>query len=528
MDELRGKIRDQLLSLPIDEWAAVDLCFQHAVTQAILCLEPDVADREDIARYFGPPRFPGTTSIGYRKDHPELFQDTTESMLESFDDWVNRSIRKVLKKMKAKKGFFNGKLCADEPPKEMVQKIKLLLAYKIAEGPPLCEAIPQQTYEDIFIRMVVLVKEGHLPTETVNFYREFNAIGHRIAMALIDSIEHELARGSIRVAKIIQLAVLSGYVGINLKSSASAASTLLNRNFVPLKEAWIRSQEAVQAVSAGEIKNVVEHLLAVSTMPEGQFGLESLRQYQEEVIEARDPILLVFFCDDYIESVIDLKRFDLLLDANPTLTVLFVPRNGRYGNDIAFEDMPYILSEPQFRNLHRHLASGRFQISPDGPRSGCIDPRYISSRLIETIKFYGQDKTVIFETKGCRNFEMLQGDLPVPWYAGFNCNRALSIRTVGIDGPPVFLRIPPGLKAYDGFRQPIIGPSPSYQTAQVRFARMTTRQLFAALKSPVYQSLLEQFGDERRLNQYLSERGKRTGLPLNELIEILNARKVTA
>lgn len=528
MDRSVKEIRNQLLAYSVKEWSAVDLAFQHSVTQAILCQESEVADRKTVERYFGVPTFPGTTSIGYRKNHPEIFQDTTSSALENYADWVDRSIRKVLRKMIENDSLLVGGTRVDEPAEVTVQKVKLLLDFQTKEGVPLCDAVPQQMYEDLFIRMVLLVRAGQIPGETVNFYRELNAIGHRIALALIDRIDPGAGESRAGVEKLLQLAVLSGYVGINLKSSASAASTLLNRNFIPLKESWIQSIEKVHAVSTEEIESVVDHLLSVSDLPEGKFGLESLRQYQAEVAEAYDPVLLVFFCDDYIESVIDLKRFELLLDANPVLSVLFLPRNGRYGNDLAYEDMAQIMSERQFQNLHRHLASGRFIISPDGPRSGCIDPRYLSRRMIETIGQCAQNRKLIIETKGCRNFEMLRGGLSVPWYAGFNCNRALSIRTVGLDGPPVFMRIPPGLYAYEGFTMPVVGPSPSFPESQVRFARMTTRQLFAALETPVYQTLLNQVGDEFLLNRRLSALGEKMGLPFSELVAVLDPRQVPA
>jgi hypothetical protein len=222
-----------------------------------------------------------------------------------------------------------------------------------------------------------------------------------------------------------------------------------------------------------------------------------------------------------MESVIDIKRFEVMIAANPQLTVHFIPRSGRYGNDIAFEDMQDLLQEPEFASLHRHIAAGRFIVSPHGPKSGCIDPRFLSRGLIDEIDAFGARKRVIFETKGCRNFEMLHGGLQIPWYAGFNCNRALSIRTVGVDGPPVFLRIPPGLLAYDGFSQAVIGSSPSYPTAQVRFARMTTRQLCAALDSRLYRNLLSRPADELQLNMSLRQLGDCLGMPFSELIDFL-------
>ena len=510
-------------------WPEVDSGFQRAFTQAVLCQELDLARVDDVARYFGTPRFPGTTSIGYRQKNPGIFQDTTESACETYPDWVYRSVSNILKKMKAKGFLPAGAELADEYTQDIAQKISRVLEFGTSDGSPLCEAIPQQLYEDMFIRMVALFIQGELPSETTNFYKEFNAVCRRISLALIDKMETDdvIGTGIRQIAKIIQLAVLSGYVGINLKSSASAASTLLNRDFVPLRESWIQSIDAANSVSADEINEVVENLLAVSEKTEGQFALESFSQYREEAIETNVPTLLVFFCDDYMESIIDIKRFEIMLDANCRLVVLFIPRNGRYGNDIAYEDMMGILQEYQFISLQRHLASGRFRVSPNGPSSGCIDPRYIGRKLIGEIDTLGEGKRVIVETKGCRNFEMLQGNLQVPWYAGFNCNRALSIRTVGIDGPPVFLRIPPGLRAYDQFSQPTIGSSPSYQTAQVRFARMTTKQLFAALDSDLYRDLLHSSKDEHKLNTALTQLGENLEMPFSELIAFLGTRRLT-
>jgi len=519
----------KLCTFPVDAWPEIDAGFQRAITQSILCQESDVADVDEVARYFGPTRFPGTTSIGYRKRDPIIFQDTTEAECETYPDWIHQSIIKILWKMKAR-GLFP---VDPDPTKDytenIVQKILRILDFETYEGIPLHEAIPQQLYEDIFIRMVTLISEEGVQGKTINFYKEFNAICHRISLALIDKLENHGIIGTEmhQISKTIQLAVLAGYVGINLKSSASAASTLLNRNFVPLKESWVQKIEAVNVVPANEIMEVVDNLLAVSHKPEGQFGLESLQKYHEEVIQAGVATLLVFFCDDYMESVIDIKRFEVMLDANPHLTVLFIPRNGRYGNDIAYEDMDVILREPQFSNLQNHLSSRRFNISPHGPKSGCIDLRYIGRNLIAEIDTLAEGKRVVIETKGCRNFEMLQGNLQVPWYAGFNCNRALSVRTVGIYGPPVFLRIPPGIRAYDQFSQPAMGFCPSYQTAQVRFARMTTRQLYAALENPLYKNLLNLSENELKLNSALTQVGDNLKMPFSELIGFLYARRLT-
>jgi hypothetical protein len=388
----------RLRTYPASAWPEIELGVQQAITEALLSQERDIAQIDDVSRYFGPPRFPGTTSIGLRQRDPVVFQDTTESVYETFPDWVERSIRKILDKMEGKGFLPAGVVLSGNNGGEIVQKVKRLLELKTSDGVPLCEAIPQQMYEDIFIRMVVLLLNGEISGETANLYKEFNALCQRIALALIRRMEE---RGMIgtqvrQFAKIIQLAVLSGYVGINLKSSASAASTLLNRNLVPLKEEWIRSMEAVRGVCEADICAVADRLLAVSENIEGQFGLEALSHYQEEVISTPSPTLLVFFCDDYMESIIDIKRFEVMIGANPQLTVHFVPRSGRYGNDIAYEDLEVILQERTFASLQQHIKAGRFVISPHGPKSGCIDPRFLGRELINEIDTLGAGKRVIF------------------------------------------------------------------------------------------------------------------------------------
>lgn len=484
------------------------------------------AAEQAIARYFGPQRFPGTTSIGLRKIRPEIFQDTLESPFETYPDWVDRTVRNLLNAM-------DGTALSGPPDEETqgrtVRKIMEMLESPTVNGTPLHDEIPQQMYEDVFIRLVALVLDPAAPSFERHPYAAFNALCHRIGLRLIDRMGDRSIIGGKQpdIPALLRAAVLSGHVGINLKSTASAASALLNRDLIPLDRAWVRDLETARSVSAADLDIVARHLLDLADGPPGRFGLDSVAQYYAEVVDAPRPTLLVFCCDDYLESMIDMKRFAVMLARNPRLILLFVPRAGRYGNDLAHSDMAALLEEPQFRDFDRLRREGRIRISEYGPRAGCLDPRDISRELISDMDVLGRGRRIVFETKGCRNFEMLQGRLTVPWYAAFNCNRALSIRTVGVDGWPVFLRIPPGLRAYDGFTSPRIGRSPSFQTTGVRFARMTTRDLFAALDSPHYRRLQAQFGDELNLNTALDELSAERGMTFSELMDLFSTRPAT-
>ncbi len=490
-----------------------------APARSILYLEPEPPPRDAVERYFGSRRLPGTVPIASRKNRPDLFQDTLASPRSSYSAWLEKTVSQSTDTL------MPGRSLSDKDASRLLRGVKEMLGQPVEEGISLEGSIPQQMVEDVFLRMVrSLVPEGKI-SDGRHPYEAFNALCHRVAVLLLQ----EMARGGwIRgsfaaVAKLIHLAVLSGYVGINLKSTASAASELLNRNLVPIPGNWVAGSATVQSVPEENLLGVARRLMALTRLPEGQFGLESLSVYRKEVVNARDPLLLVFVSDDYMESLIDMKRFEVMVLRNPNLMVLFVPRNGRYGNDLAVEDMDAILEEPVLGGFRDLVRQGRIHISADGPRAGCLDPRDLSGRFITTLDRLAENRQVILETKGCRNFEMLKGGLPIPWYASFNCNRALSIRTVGIDGPPVFLRIPPGAMAYDGFSRPRIGRSPSYRTAGVRFARMTTRQLYDVLHSEAYHRLLERSGNEYRLNTALTEWGDRWGKTLVEMMKWIDA-----
>jgi hypothetical protein len=494
----------------------MDMTLQQTIARDLLRQTPDAASPGDIERLLGPPRRPGTAAIGDRKRRPELFQDTLRTPLESYPSWRDRTLRE------AQSAYRRGAVAAGVdlgrfPEREAVEAAAAsILEMPTREGLPLCDAVPQQMYEDVMLRLVSMIHRPEAPPFEVHLYSAFNVLCHRLGCTLLDMAAGGPGPGE-AVERLIRLSVLSGAVGVNLKSTASAASTLLNRERLPIPEDWASSPEAARAVPAGRLAEAVRDILAMADGPEGRFGLSSMSEYRREVVEAPVPTLLVFLSDDYLESLIDLRRFETMLAGNPNLRVLFVPRNGRYGNDLAFGDVAPVLEEGCFADLRRLAAAGRMHVSPNGPRAGCIDPRDVSAALLAEVDALGAGRRIVLETKGCRNFEMLRGELPVAWYAGFNCNRALSIRTVEVDGPPVFFRVPPGLRAYDGFERPRVGASPSFGTAGVRFARMTTRRLFDVLATPAYRRLLASSRNEWELNHGLTALGDSRGATLADL-----------
>ncbi len=489
----------------------------YSLACQILFRESPPATSGQAAAYFGPERLPGTLPIGARKTHPHLFQDSLDADLVGYESWLYPELDRSLQALMAAKSAYP---LSPTSCRRIQREAARILELPAAPGLPLHQAIPQQLYQDIFLRLLSQVMAGSAALAQVHCYRAFNSLCLRLGDRLLWQMERQGWLNPKRpdIPRLIQVAVLSGYLGINLKSSASAASDLLNRELVPVPPDWVADMAAVRAVSPADLGWIAKSLIHLVYQPQGGFALESLESYFQEVVETREPSLLVFFSDDYLESLIDLKRFEAILEQNPRLNLLFIPRAGRYGNDLAFADLSEILDPKRFKGIARLARAGRIRFSRHGPRAGCIDPRDINAALIQEMEAMGKDRRIILETKGCRNFEILRGGLPLPWYAAFNCNRALSIRTVGADGPPVFLRIPPGLKGYQGFAHPRIGNSPSYRSAGVRFARMTTAQLYTGLQSRAYARLSARNGDEYQRHTRLLDMAEQRGLTFAELM----------
>ncbi|OPL16673.1 MAG: hypothetical protein AVO38_07195 [delta proteobacterium ML8_D] len=472
--------------------------FKNDLIRIILSREDNVAAPDDIGEYFGPPKMPGTAVIGMRLRRPELFQDTIHSNMETYDVWLDRILDQIVKQVIDKDTTFRTSPLNPRLTETVIPRIKEWLELADNQGTRLQDLIPQQMYEDVFIQMVLMITTGNPKPEIPCFYREFNEMGYRLAFTLMQCLDKSgySKTNSAAIERLVHIAVLSGYAGINLKSSASAASTLLNRNCIPVDSSWVKDLKCVQAVPPADIKKIASGMMDLSEELQGQYGINAVPVYFEEVVDTAEPTLLAFFSDDYLETIIDLKRFEIMLDRNRCLSVLFIPRKGRYGNDFAHADIYRVIGDKTFKRLVEHYETGRFHISRSGPMAGCIDPRFISENLIRELDLLSSNRRLILETKGCRNFEMLQGHLTAPWYSSFNCNRALSIRTVGIDLHPVFIRIPPGLKAYDGFDNPVIRDTPSGEIKGVRFAGMTTKDLCDALKNINYPSILNKGRNE--------------------------------
>jgi uncharacterized protein with ATP-grasp and redox domains len=235
---------------------------------------------------------------------------------------------------------------------------------------------------------------------------------------------------------VLKISITSGLLGLNQKTSASATSKIFRKNIIPIQKG-VGIDEQMKRIKR-KLTNKANEKMAIDCWLE----------YKRDNLEKKGGSI-VFFTDDYIEMIFDLKFIEMQLHFNNNLVIHLVPRFQRYGNDASYVDVINILEEPIFKDLRAFIGEGRLQIIRNGPRSGTVNGLSISQQVADILK--ESDCVVV---KGARAYEMLQGIQKVSYF-GFAVCREISEAVTGIDaeqGKLVFIRQNIGERSFDGFR----------------------------------------------------------------------------
>ena len=159
--------------------------FQSSLVRHIISKETHPARAGDIETFFGPGRMPGTSSIGERKRVPELFQDTMEDKIETFDRWLDRSLNRILLRLSDCFPTVSDLMSSGRSRERLIETTSIILEFTDKDGVALCDLIPQQMYEDVFIRMIMMMVTKDINADAPYLYETFNSICHRLAISLI-------------------------------------------------------------------------------------------------------------------------------------------------------------------------------------------------------------------------------------------------------------------------------------------------------------------------------------------------------
>ena len=338
----------------------------------------------------------------------------------------------------------------------IVEQLIKLLEYQL-NGTPVAAQLFNQELPDV-VKKVISFCIFDNPNVELHTYKSFNEVGERIVPIILE--RHLLEKHDIH--ELLVYSIAAGLIGLDLKGTKAAASSFTNMGIE------LRPLLKLHAVSTADA--IYEELeLLVSAQP----AIDHWDAFANEVLGER-ACKLVWFLDDFIETMFDLHLAYRFLTQNHFLEIVLVPKNGQHGNDASYVDTMRTLRLPVLSSLSSYLESGRLRISSKGPRMGAVNIRKLSREVVHEVK----TASVVY-VKGCRMHEMLQGGIDAVTYTSFVVTREFTESETGLDArcaPIVFFRSEPGEYAYWGFKGRKMRRKAFSDGRQIRICYSTTEE----------------------------------------------------
>jgi uncharacterized protein with ATP-grasp and redox domains len=473
------------IALPISKAEAT------RIARAVVLPPNEVARVELVNDLFGEDYVPGTFMLAERKESPAFLRYDDE---ENYENWIRamtRSHMEALLRAKFVRSSMNiGFLRAIE------DAILTVLDASLESGLTLCESMTNQQATDIVWRILKTLLTGN-PYASYHVFREFNDLGHTYAMEIL---KRESPNDPILA---FRHSIVAGALGIDIKAEYTAAGPS------PLVDA------AIIRLSTDQGKRTPDDLQReIDLRVAKTFGIDCCDDFPRDVLAKPGQVSLLFFTDDYIETVFDLWAIQTLLCSKHDLKVTIVPKWGQHANDASFDDIETLLNEPLFDCLNA-VRSVRFHVAPNGPAGSGINAYELSPSILEALV---SADVVVF--KGARAYEMLQG-IRKTVYFGFNVLHTYTETLTGLnatEGPSVLLRQETGVPSFDGFRARAQRKHTYSNGRVIGLARMTALEYVEAIRSQRYAQLVCESRSRDALNVAIMEQAKASGKTFAQVI----------
>ena len=441
-----------------DEAAVAISGVERRAADLIIQNEPDPASRSTLQHLFMPYHQNGTFSIGVRR------APTTPPFLrgESGDlaTWVKTVARSDLVRMLYAQAL---------PPHFESHRIDHIAAvvsdafhYSGSAG-RLYDQIPNQNYIDYVRRAIGLYvyHDANFEFDTEGNYNEFVT---EVVLSIIQRHQQSQLAAPPTLPMLRTLMVyslLAGVIGLDMKCSHCAASLLTADNAAASQGDTV----------PGRVGGIYQWLLMKATDPRLFCNeLFAWDAYRTQVLSR--PCTVYVFPDDLGETVFDLFRLQAEMTYNPRLRVVFVPRNGRFHNDCALEDVSTMLEHGCFGPLRRLRDQGRFVVNANGSKNGAVEGPKMNRHLVDAIL---DDADVLF-FKGSRSYEMVATGVRISTFSGQTVSREFSESVTGASaavGVPV-LRFFHAFPDYWGFTERHRRIEPLFPTGQLAWQASMT------------------------------------------------------
>ncbi len=300
-------------------------------------------------------------------------------------------------------------------------------------GEIIAASIFNQEVPDIVRKLIAFVLFGN-PNVQLDTYKDFNEIAWSTIPGMIQSyLDHK----HFDLKHLLLYSIASGLIGLDMKGGAAAASNFCSIQ-IPLRP--------LQNLSIPEIHNNL--MTELNRIVDKGLEVDYWDSFNNEVLQK--PCKLVWILDDCIESFFDLYFIQESIKKNLALQVFLIPKKGKNGNDMTYEDVIRAINLPLFKDLLIAYQNGLLRISDQGPNMGTVNIRKLSAVIVDEI--VNCDCVLV---KGCRAHELMQGGIKKVSYTAFVLAREFSEAETGFDArlaPILFFRREIGEYAYWGFK----------------------------------------------------------------------------
>jgi hypothetical protein len=459
----------------------------------ILGIPPDVISDQQKFDLFEQDYIPGTFFISERISQTS-FQDESSD----YEDWVETEVRLDLNHiLKIPNLPLEIKSQINREFYKIQKDVLSILEIQQQSGLTLKEIITHQEYPDIFRKIISLILTEN-PDTIFDQYRGYKEFGRKLALKIIENWDDKN-----NLEAYLKASIAAGLIGLNLKSYSAAVSKIFNTGIIPintnndLNEVFSDVQEAVK-------RKILEN-----------FEIDFWGEYCNEIALTQKDLYLISFTDDYIETIFQLKFYELLMEYNPRITIHLIPKFDCYGTDISYKEILNLLEESTFFRLREFYNQKRFLISSNGPRMGVVNGNKLSNEVALILQ-----RADIVEVRGARSYESLQGIRKITYFEFAVC-REFSEALTGLDaeeGQLVLIRQDPMIKSFDDFNYRNNRFKISQSGRKFGIAKMTSKEYEKAIKSKNYSLIVEKFSDKSNANDWILSNSKRKNETISNFI----------
>ena len=475
----------------------IDINTEKEIANVIISPPNDVADIYHIYELFGKDYNPGTFKLAERGNKPKFLFD--ENIL-NYKEWV---FDKVENELRLLSKIPEGKIKIEEYGETNLREdLYYILQFRISEKIRLQDIICNQEYSDIFRRIITVLLTGDI-LKTYDTHKEFNHLGRQVAIPVLKMTENY------DLYERLKQSISSGLIGMDLKDEIAATSPLSRRGIIPLKKMQ-KIEDKVNFVKE-ELEKRIDQSLAI----------DFWNDYEIDVLNSRDKIIIAWFTDDYIPTIFEMKFIEEQLCYNDKLTVYIIPRRLKYGNDAGYADIIDLIQEPIFSRLKKFFSKDQIHICSTGPDMGTFNGFRISKEVAKIL--FSSDVVVI---TGARSYEMVQGIRKLTYFSGIAVCRKYTESVTGVDmdsGSSIFVRQDPGVPSFWDFKAREWRRMSLENGKSIPVARMTTLDYTRAIKSNNYKVILNLFDNNRnKANMWMLKKAKEQDVTFAEVINCIN------